>query len=93
MRVWRVSSFSKIKPARPAALKHQAQTRQNRGGSAGLAGLAGLRVQNAFWTTNGSKFVKITTFYVLLFSTTFSFLTLNIAVLEPLQPSIGDLNR
>ena len=35
------SSFSKIKPARPAAFKHQA-----RGGSAGLAGLAGLRVQN-----------------------------------------------
>ena len=43
MRVWRVSSFSKIKPARPAALKHQAQTRQNRGGSAGLAGLAGTK--------------------------------------------------
>ena len=46
MRVWRVSSFLKIKPARPAALKHQAQTRQNQGGSAGLAGLAGLRVLN-----------------------------------------------
>ena len=45
---------------------------------------------SAFFTTNGSKFFKIISFYVRLFSTTFSCLALNIVVLEPLQPSIGN---
>ena len=43
---------------------------------------------SAFWTTNVSKIVKKCYFYVRLFSTTFSCLTLNIEVMDHIQPSI-----